>query len=167
MDMDALVCRLDLSAARNSCRASSRNSRAMAVRGARSRCGVFSGRGSRDTSIACTISSNCSPRGRLAMATPQLRSQTLERTQLQLLYGPFAFAQPLRDFPDASLVDEALVNDALLSFRKLAYQSEQPRTVFDGAHVEMHARIGEIVGHGMFASRSLRAIDDGVRCDPQ
>lgn len=101
------------------------------------------------------------------MATPQLRSETLERAQLQLLDGSFAFAQPLRDFPDASLVDEALVNDALLSFRKLAYQLEQPRPVFDQANVEMHAWIDRVVGHGMFARRSLRAINDGVRCDPQ
>ena len=101
------------------------------------------------------------------MASPQLRSEALERSQLQLLDGAFAFAQPLRDFPDASLVDEALLNDALLSFRELAYQLEQPRPVFDGANVELHARIGRVVGHEMFASRSLRAIDDGVRCDPQ
>ena len=58
------------------------------------------------------------------MATLHLRSQTLERAQLQLFDGSFAFAQPLRDFPDASLVDEALVHDVLLHFRKLAYESE-------------------------------------------
>ena len=101
------------------------------------------------------------------MATPHLRSETLESAQLQLFDGSLAFAQPLRDFPDASLVDEALVHDALLHFRKLAYQSEQARTVFDGANVEMHARIGDIVRQGVFAGRSLEAIDDGVRRDPQ
>ncbi len=73
------------------------------------------------------------------MAALHSRSQSLERAQLQLLDGSFAFAKPLRDFPDAALVDEALVNDALLNFRKLAYQSEQPRAVFDGANREMPA----------------------------
>src|SRR5437899_9883952 len=139
MDMDALLCRLDLSAARNFCRGSSRNSRAMAVSRRRSRWGAFSGRGSSDTSMALTTSSNCSKRGRLGMAALHARSQSLERAQLQLLDGSFAFAKPLRDFPDAALVDEALVNDALLNFRKLAYQSEQPRAVFHGANGVMQA----------------------------
>lgn len=96
------------------------------------------------------------------MANPQLRSEPLESAQLQLLDGSFAFAKPLGDFPDASLVHEALVNDAPLNLRKLAYQPEQPGTVFDGAYIEMRARIGGLVGHGMFARRSLRVIDDRI-----
>src|SRR5256884_2072813 len=68
--------------------------------------------------------SNCSKRGRLGMAALHSRSQSLERAQLQLLDGSYAFAKPLRDFPDAALVDEALVNDALLNFRSEEHTSE-------------------------------------------
>src|SRR5437660_12382372 len=123
MDMDALLCRLDLSAARNFCRGSSRNSRAMAVSRRRSRWGAFSGRGSSDTTMALTTSSNCSKRGRLGMAALHSRSQSLERAQLQLLDGSLAFAKPLRDFPAAAQLGEAPVNDELLTSRQPASQS--------------------------------------------
>src|SRR5205085_1204968 len=172
IDTDALLCRSDLSAARNSWRGKWRSSRTIAKSGPRSRCGAGSGRGCSDTSIACTTSSTCSASvrrlgRRLGMGTSHLRAKALERAQLQLLDGPFAFAQPLGDFAGASLVHEALVNNAALRFRKLPDKPEQARAMFDGANVEMHGRIGRIVRQGMFARPALRAINDGVCRDSQ
>ena len=99
--------------------------------------------------MACTTSSTCSAKerlgSRLGMAALHLRSQALERAQLQLLDGPFAFAEPAGDFPDASLVHEAFVNDAALRFRKLSHEPEQLRTIFNGAHVGVSARTVRLV----------------------
>ena len=81
------------------------------------------------------------------MAALHLRAQAFERAQLQLLDGPLTFAKPLGGFPDAPLVHEPLVNDAPLRFRKLTHEPKQPRTVFDGAYIEMHARIGRVLRH--------------------
>jgi hypothetical protein len=85
------------------------------------------------------------------MATLHLRSQALERAQLQLFDGALALAETLGNFPDTSLVHKALLYDATLRFRKLFHQLEKPCAVFDGAHVGLNTRIWRIVLHGMFA----------------
>src|SRR5215472_4834141 len=97
----------------------------MAASDARALCGVISGRGCSDTSMACTTSSTCSKSGRLGrclgMATSHLGSEALQRSQLQLLNRSFAFAEPLGDFPDTALIHKALVNDTALGLGELAY----------------------------------------------
>src|SRR5258708_11102533 len=109
--MDPLLCKSDLSAARNSLRGSSRNACATRISGASSRSGASSGRGRSDTSIACTASSSCKARERLAMATLHARPQILHRAQLQLLDSSFRLAEPLGDFPDAPLLYESFEHD--------------------------------------------------------
>src|SRR5258708_33707153 len=106
-------------------------------------------------------------RERLGMAALHLRAQAFDRAELQLLDSSFAFAEPLGDFPDAALVDKALVNDAALRFRKLPNEAEQPRAVFDGADIEMHAKIRRVVRHRLFTKGALRTIDNGVGCNSQ
>ena len=101
------------------------------------------------------------------MAALHLRAQAFERAQLQLLDGPLTFAKPLGGFPDAPLVHEPLVNDAPLRFRKLTHEPKQPRTVFDCAYIEMHARIGRVLRHRLFAKRALRTIDNSIYCNAQ
>src|SRR5260370_1173955 len=132
--MDPLLCKWDLSAARTSWRGSSRNAWATRTSAVSSRSGAFSGRGCSDTSIACTASSSCKARERLAMATLHLRPQILHCSQLQLLHSSFRLPNPLRDFLDASLFHESLVHDLLLNFGKLPHQPEQLRAMLDGAH---------------------------------
>src|SRR5215467_10844708 len=143
----------------------------MASSDASALCGAISGRGCSDTSMVCTTSSTCSKRGRLdgrlGMATSHLGSQALERTQLQLLNRSFAFAEPLGDRADAALVHKPLVNDTALGLGELVYEPKQPSAVLDGAHIRMHARIGGIVRHRIFASRAVEAIDNRIRRNSQ
>src|SRR6266436_1412819 len=125
-------CKSDLSAARNSLRGSSRNAWATRTSAVSSRSGAFSGRGCSDTSIACTASSSCTARERLAMAALHLRPQILHRAQLQLLDGPRRLPQPTRNLPDASLLHKSLVHHLLLNLRKLPHQPEQSRAILSG-----------------------------------
>src|SRR5437763_13752236 len=53
-----------------------------------------------------------------------LRSQALDRAQLQLLDGSFALAEALGNFSDAPLIHKTLLDDAALRFRK---RSEERR----------------------------------------
>src|SRR5260370_31883545 len=122
--MDALLCKSDFNAARNSSRGRSRNSWATRISDVNSRSGAFAGRGRSDTSIACSTSSNCTARERLAIAALHLRPQILPRAQLQLLHSSFRLPKPLRNFPDASLFHESPVHDLLLKLGKPPYQPE-------------------------------------------
>src|SRR5260370_4026414 len=133
--MVALLCKSDFSAARNSSRGRSRNTCATRAREANSRSVASSGRGRSDTSIACTTSSNCMARERLATATLHLRPQILHRAQLQLLDGSRCFTESLRYLPYAPLFHKSFVNHLLLNLRKLPYQPEQLGAIFDGAHL--------------------------------
>src|SRR3989475_13275798 len=125
--MVALLCKSDMSVARNSWRGSSRNTCATRIRGARLRSGASSGRGRSDTSIACTTSSSCTARERLAMAALHLRPQMLHRAQLQLLDGPGSLPQPLRNLLYTPLFHKSLVHHPLLNLWKLPHQVEQDR----------------------------------------
>src|SRR5438477_6731986 len=131
--MDALLCKSDFNATRNSSRGRSRNSRATRTSEANCRSGAFSGRGCSDTSIACTTSSSCKARGRLGMAAPHLRPQILHRSQLQLFYSSFRLPEPLRNFLYASLFHESLEHHLLLNRRKLPHQPEQLRAMLYAA----------------------------------
>src|SRR2546430_9992855 len=74
------------SVARNSSRGSSRNSCATRIRAARLRSGASSGRGRSDTSIACSTSSSCSARERLAI---DRKSTRLNSSHSQISYAVF------------------------------------------------------------------------------
>src|SRR5260370_13445027 len=133
--MIALLGKSDFNAARNSSRGRSRNTCATRAREASSRSGASSGRGRSDTSIACTTSSSCIARERLATATLHLRRQILQRAQLQLLNGSRCFTESMRYLPYAPLFHKSFVNHLLLNLRKLPYQPEQLGAIFDGAHL--------------------------------
>src|SRR6267143_6674262 len=170
--MDALLCKSDFNAARNSSRGKSHNACATRTRGTRSRSGASSGRGRSDTSIACTTSSNCIARERLAMAALHLRPQILHRSQLQLLDGPFSFPQSLRDFPDASLLHKSLVHHLLLNLRKLPYQTEQLGAMLNGPQLGglqggLSGSLSWIVWGRELPRGAFGLIDDGVRRNSQ
>ena len=50
----------------------------------------------------------------------------MNRAELKLLDGAFGLAELLRDFADAALLDEALVDDLALHFWKLADELKVP-----------------------------------------
>src|SRR5216684_7683728 len=133
--MDALLCKSDFNAARNSSRGSSRNTCATRVREASSRSGVSSGRGRSDTSIHCTTSSTCNARERLAMAALHLRPQILYGAQLQLLYSAFRLPQPLSNLSNASLLHKSFVDHLLLNLRQPPHQPEQLGAILDCPHL--------------------------------
>src|SRR6266480_1397965 len=133
--MVALLCKSDLRVARNAWRGSSRNTCATRIRGARLRSGASSGRGRSDTSIACTTSSSCKARERLAIAALHLRPQILHRAQLQLLYSSFRLSKPLRNSLYASLFHESVEHHLLLNRRKLPHQPEQLGAMLNRAHL--------------------------------
>ena len=80
------------------------------------------------------------------MAALPLRAQALESAQLQLLDGSFALAKPLGNFPDATLIHEALVNYAALRLRELGHKAEQACAVFHSSYVAIGPRIVRFVG---------------------
>src|SRR5260370_26376489 len=170
--MDALLCKSDFNATRNSSRGSSRNTCATRARDASSRSGDSSGRGGSDTSIHCTTSSSCKARERLATTALHLRPQILYGAQLQLLYSAFRFPQPLSNFPNTSLLHKSLQHHLLLNLRKPPNQPEQLGAIFDGAHfgslqVERNGRLRRIVRGRELARRPLGMVDDTVRGNPQ
>src|SRR5216684_1243634 len=170
--MDPLLCKSDLSAARNSLRGSSRNACATRISGASSRSGASSGRGCSDTNMACTASSSCKARERLAMATLHLRSQILHRTQLQLLNGPRGLPQPRRNLPYTALLHKSLVHHPLLNLRKLAHQLEQLRTMLNGAQLRglqlaASGSLSLIVAGWELTGGALRLVNDGIGGDAQ
>src|SRR5947209_2913834 len=170
--IDALLCKSDFNAARNSSRGRSRNSRATRTSEANCRSGAFSGRGCSDTSIACTTSSSCKARGRLGMAALHLLPQILHRSQLQLFYSSFRLSKPPRNFLYASLFHESLEHHLLLNRRKLLYQPEQLRAMLDSTHLGgLHNRIVRrflrIVRGRELPRGAFGVIDDGVRRNSQ
>jgi hypothetical protein len=70
------------------------------------------------------------------MGTLHLSAKSLERAELQLFDGALCLVQPLGDFADAALLDEPLMNDALLDGREAADKAEEPDVVVDGFEVE-------------------------------
>src|SRR5438876_9251398 len=170
--IDALLCRSDFNAARNSSRGRSHNSRATRTSEANCRSGAFSGRGCSDTSIACTASSSCKARGRLGMAALHLRPQILHRAQLQLFYSSFRLPKPPRNFLYASLFHESLEHHLLLNRRKLPHQPEHLGAMLNRAHLGgLHNRIvrrfRRIVWGRELPRGAFGVIDDGVRRNSQ
>src|SRR6266436_3758623 len=170
--MDALLCKSDFNAARNSSPGSSRNTCATRVREASSRSGVSSGRGCSDTSIHCTTSSSCNARERLAMAALHLRPQILYGAQLQLLYGAFRLPQALSNLSNASLLHKSLVDHLLLNLRKPPHQPEQLGAILGCPHlgslqVGSGGPVRRIVGGRELARGSFGMVDDAVRGNPQ
>src|SRR5258708_27101501 len=170
--MDALLCKSDFNATRNSSRGSSRNTCATRVRAASSRSGASSGRGRSDTSIHCTTSSNCKARERLAMAALHLRPQILYGAQLQLLYSAFRLPQALSNLPNASLLHKSLVYHLLLNLRKPPHQEEQLGAILDCPHlgslqVGSGGPVRRIVRGRELPRRPFGVVDDSVRRNPQ
>src|SRR5712692_6932864 len=100
--------------------------------------------------MACTTSSSCNARERLATATLHLRPQILHGAQLQLLYSAFCLPQPLRNLPDTPLFHKSLVHHLLLNLRKPPHQPEQLGAMLDGAQlgglqIEIGGRLWRIV----------------------
>src|SRR5207248_3043711 len=170
--MDALLCKSDFNAARNSSRGRSRNSRAKRTSEANCRSGAFSGRGCSDTSTACTTSPSRKSTGRLGIAALHLLPQILHRAQLQLFYSSFRLPEPQRNLLYASLFHESLVHDLFLNGRKLPYQPEQLRAMVDSTHLGgLHNRIVRrfrriVRGRGL-PRGAFGVIDDGVRRNSQ
>src|SRR5258708_10999785 len=170
--MDALLCKSDFKATRNSSRGRSRNACATRVREASSRSGVSSGCGRSDTSIHCTTSSNCKARERLAMAALHLRPQILYGAQLQLLYSAFRLPQALSNLSNASLLRKSLVDHLLLHLRKPPHQQEQLRAILDCPHlgslqVGSGGPVRRIVRGKELARGAFGVINDRVRRNPQ
>src|SRR5262249_32122987 len=96
-------------------------------------------------------------------------AQTIDRAQLQLLDGAFAFADSLGRFADAALVDEALDDDVALIVRQLVDEAEQTRTFFGALHFVVRwpgaARGLRIRARAALARRARRAIRDGIGRD--
>src|SRR5258708_16228929 len=153
--MDALLCKSDFKATRNSSRGSSRNTCAARVREASSRSGASSGRGRSDTSIHCTTSSSCNARERLATTALHLRPQILYGAQLQLLYSAFRLPQALSNLSNASLLHKSLVHHLLLNLRKPPHQEEQLGAILDCPHLGgLH--VGSVgMGGGSVLGREL------------
>ena len=106
------------------------------------------------------------------MATLHLGAQGLERAELKLLDGAFGFTKLMRNFAGAALLDEALVNDVALGFRKLADELEEARAALDDFQVGAReiARCGarivcgleRMIRSGSFSGGAFELIRDGV-----
>src|SRR5215212_4513496 len=97
---------------------------------------------SRRARIASTVSSRRSMRSRSAMAT-HAPAQVLERTQLELLDGPFRSIERGRDIADALLLDEPHLDDPTLNIRQLRNllkQRDPPLDVLELARVRQIGR---------------------------
>src|SRR5689334_12420968 len=116
--------------------------------------------------MACTTSSSCKARERLATANLHLRSQILNRAQLQLLNRSFRLPQPLRNLPDTSLLHKSFEYHLLLNLWQQPHQPEQLGAMLDGAQlgslqIETSGRLWRIVRGGELARDPLGVINDG------
>src|SRR5258707_2037667 len=97
------------------------------------------------------------------MCTLHLRSQLLQRAELQLLHRSFAFPKLLRDLPNAPLLNETLEHYTPLLGGKFVDQSKQSRTTLDGLLFWAAAGLRRIFHIYRFARRALRKIGNSVR----
>src|SRR5713226_4095893 len=153
--IDVFLSKSDLRRALKFSRGRSRRSRAM------SRSGVnFGSSGVEPASMACRASSNRSWMERLGIAALHLRSQALQRPELELLHRSLAAPQLAGDFANASLLHKPLVDYLSLVAGKLPHHAKQTRPVLDGVQIGLSrdAGIGRILGTGYFPCGALRLV---------
>src|SRR5258708_29193793 len=97
------------------------------------------------------------------MCTLHLRSQLLQRAELQLLHRSFAFPKLLRDLPNAPLLNETLEHYTPLLGGKFVDQSKQSRTTLDGLLFWAAAGLRRIFHIHRLAGGTLRKIGTSVR----
>src|SRR5258708_7671396 len=97
------------------------------------------------------------------MCTLHLRSQLLQRAELQLLHRSFAFPKLLRDLPNAPLLNETLENHSPVVGGKFVDQSKQSRTTLDGLLFWAAAGLRRIFHIHRLAGGTLRKIGNSVR----
>src|SRR5712691_6422092 len=149
--IDALLSKSDLRRALKPSHGRSRNSAARRSSGATR--ALTSGSGaSRWTMIACTASSSCSIRLRLAILFTQLftdlRPQRLQATELKLLHSALGALEFICDLAVAFLLSKAHHDGAPLICRKPVDKPEELRAVLDFLRTGIRRGLRRIVDAG-------------------
>src|SRR5712672_1359406 len=101
------------------------------------------------------------------MATLHLRPQTLQSAELQLFHSALATGQLVRNFSNALLLDETLVDHPSLVVGKFFYEPKQASTMFGLLQIRLNARLRRISSaDGDLASGALGLVRDGVGGNP-
>src|SRR5260370_27619312 len=101
------------------------------------------------------------------MATLHLRPQALQSAELQLFHRALATGEFLRNFPNAILLDETLINDSSLIVGKFLDQPKQASPMFDLLQIRWKVWFWRISSaDGILASGALGLIRDSVGGNP-
>src|SRR3989442_14941388 len=148
--IDALLSKSDLRRALKSSRGRSRNSAARRSSGATR--AFTTGSGVSRWTMACTASSSCSIRLRLAILFTQLftdlRPQRLQATELKLLHSALGALELMGDFADTFLLSKAHHDSAPLTCRKPVDKPEELRAVLDFLRTGIRRGLRRIVDAG-------------------
>src|SRR6185503_14387677 len=164
---DELIPRSTRSRLLNSGRGKSRNSTATLSRSAMLASTAGSGK-SGLAIIAWTASSSCSLKLALAIRITrfnnQLRSQCVERAELQLLDRTLAAAKLVRDFANTLLLRKSHTNDPPLIRRKPTYEMKQACPLFNPFVEVLKTAVGRRFDgrRGALLRLPIRPIDDGI-----